>query len=126
MLAGSRRSRRTLRPSARIVDPDNTMNATPPTSITTASKRKAPASESSPPRRVVPRINTDSCDEHEGEAGATGTPCEVSEGEDTDETEKYEALQVMADADHQARRLVSLSWCSLLTSRGHLPSRLFM
>ena len=106
IIAGSRRSRRTLRPSARILDPDNAMNqhASSSTSAARASKRKAPVSM--PLHRVLQRVDSDSCGEDEGETDATSPsahpPCDTSEVEDISEvTDEYDALQVMADADHQ-------------------------
>jgi hypothetical protein len=99
MIAGSRRSGRAIRPSARILDPDNAMSAANPTSAA-SSKRKAPAS--SPLRRVAPRIDTDEDGSETDAAGLSVHPSsEVSEAEDLGEmTDKYEALQAMADTDH--------------------------
>ena len=74
------------------------------TSAARASKRKAPVSM--PLCRVLQRVDSDSCGEDEGETDATSpsahSPCNTSEVKDISEmTDKYDTLQVMADADHQ-------------------------
>jgi hypothetical protein len=114
MIAGSCCSCRTLQPSACILDPDNAMNqhATSSTPAARAFKQKAPASM--PLCRVLPRVDSDSCGEDEGETDATSPsahpPCDASEVEDCNEmTDEYDALQVIADADHQVRCMASFN-----------------
>jgi hypothetical protein len=116
MAAGSRRSARTLRPSARILDPNNAMNkpAAPSSAPTTLTrnpsanyKRKAPPSP--PSRRVALKVDTDSSndsgDEYNGDtsiAELSSQPCESSDAEQMEHwPNEYEVLQSMADADHQ-------------------------
>ena len=107
MVAGSRRSARALRPSARVLDPDNAMNKSASSSALNPSaangKRKAPPSP--PSRRIARKVDTDSGDECDAEtsiAELSSQPCESSDTEQTENgTNEYEALQSMADADHR-------------------------
>jgi len=111
MAAGSRRSGRAVRPSARIVDPDNAMNkpagsSSAPKSSVASYKRNAPPSP--PSRRITRKIDTDSSDEYDANDGDTSiaelsSQClESSDAEQTENgTDKYDTLQSMADTDHQ-------------------------
>jgi len=110
VVAGSRRSARALRPSARIRDPDNVMNnsassSSAPNPSAANGKRKAPPSL--PSRRIARKVDIDLGDECDAEYSFTAAASQPrSENSDTEpETEsgtnKYEALQSMADADHQ-------------------------
>ena len=131
MVAGSRRSARTLRPSARILDPNNTMNKPAPSSSTSYPsfpsvakyKQKAPPSPDSPPsRHIAHKVNTDSSDEHDGDTSLaelelSSQPCESSDAEQLEHwPNKYEVLQSMADTDHRVCHVALCSeYCDLLT-----------
>jgi hypothetical protein len=113
MGVGSRRSARTLRPSARVIDPDNAMNqgvsSTSELSATVA-KRKAAASLASVSRRVSRKIHVDTTDEDDsqsdGEESYSRLHLDDSDAEGLDNaTDEFDALQVMADADHEVRHI---------------------
>jgi hypothetical protein len=96
-LAGSRRSARSTRPSARAIDPDNAMNA--------PAKRKAsgPAPKRCVSRKIIaerpePQSDGESYDENYSEPARDATDVEESDGLEAGE---YDSLKTMADADHQ-------------------------
>ncbi|KAF8799820.1 hypothetical protein BYT27DRAFT_7217371 [Phlegmacium glaucopus] len=99
LVAGSRHSARTTRPSARILDPENAMNN---------QKRKA---KSTPSRRISCKVVITSEDEGEvpllltSDNDTTDTEAIDSDGEAHETaTAEFESLQAMADADHSAIR----------------------
>ena len=79
----------------------------------------APTSTISMPLcHVLPKVNADSC----GDATSLSAhPLnEVSEAEDTNERmDECEALQAMADADHEVCHMVSFTKCSLFNTIYH-------
>ena len=121
VVAGSRRSGRTMRPSTRLTDPDNAMNGprSSSNSVTTRTqngmtqKRKAASPASS--RRVIRRVVNS---EDEGEA-----PITDGEGGDTEALEsdaeatavEFEALQAMADVDHAVSVSAQDYWYTLMS-----------
>jgi hypothetical protein len=118
MVAGSRRSARTTRPSARIIDPDNAMNSGSRLSMTTI-KRKAP--DSIPLRRVSQKLLVDSNDGLASQIAANESSanessiCLLHDDSDVETdhaTDEFEALEAMAAADLKVC-LVSRAMCYL-------------
>lgn len=110
----SRCSACTVRPSARVLDPNNAMNR--PAASGSASKPpvanyKRKASPSPPSRRAVPKLDTISSDELEYKdntsvARLSSPPRNSSDtGQIENRTSEYEDLQAMADADHWVCRM---------------------
>ena len=106
VVASSRRSGRTMRPSTCLTDPDNAMNSpcSSSNSVSTRTqnsmtqKRKAASPASS--RCVIRRVVNS---EDEGEAPITdgeGGDTEAVESDAEATTVEFEALQAMADVDH--------------------------
>ena len=91
MVAGSRRSARALRPSARVLDPNNAMNKSASSSAlnpsTANGKRKAPPSP--PSRRIARKVDTDSGDECDAD---------TSIAELSSQPKLFEALQILKSA----------------------------
>jgi hypothetical protein len=113
IVAGSRRSGRAFRPSARVTDPDNAMNkGSSSTSVPSATiKRKAPVSV--PSRRVSQKICVGSDDGRASETDPDdSSACPPHDGSDTEGTDRatdeFDVLEAMADADHKVCCLVSL------------------
>lgn len=111
LVAGSRRSSRTSRPSNRVVDPDNVMNSAIGTSSTrkvATGKRKA--QNHKPACRVIQKtshVSGDSGDDRSDGEGPTSSRPSRGESTDVEETEgvlsgpEYALLKAMADADHE-------------------------
>jgi hypothetical protein len=105
-VAGSRRSARTSRPSARVTDPDNAMTGSGPSnrvpSTSVGEKRKAP--DSKPVRSVVRRVVADSDSEVQTDVDNDASHPTEPDPEDEDLAHRqgeFESLQAMADADHK-------------------------
>ncbi|KAJ6555452.1 hypothetical protein DFH09DRAFT_1318236 [Mycena vulgaris] len=108
IVAGSRRSTRTSRPSARLTDPNNAESSV---SSVIAGKRKATVVIVA--SHKVPRLSgsdsgaSDECDV-ESDADASGKAFDddaegengASEGQDAMDLQEYHAIKAMADADH--------------------------
>jgi hypothetical protein len=107
----SRRSNRSIRPSARITDPNNVMNnsglpanAQPSSSVRNLEKRKAP--DSMPTRRVVQKVIMDSESEcqTDGDDNSSRPTRASSEVRSIDGVHgEFEELQALADDNHQVR-----------------------
>lgn len=106
-VAGSRRSNRSTRPSARVIDPNNVMNNPSPSTKTHPSrsvgeKRKAPNLK--PARSVLRKVAAGSDSERETD-GDDDTSHPTKVGSETGNTEdvqdEFKTLQAMADNDHR-------------------------
>jgi hypothetical protein len=97
-VAGARRSARALRPSARMIDPDNA-------EASTSAGQKRSRKASIPTRRTSRKvIESDT----EPASERSGTPIATDAGEETEPgaAEDYAKLQLMADADHEVCRFL--------------------
>lgn len=101
IVAGSRRSTRKPRPSARLADPDNAEGST------SSGKRKlsaAPRSRKAAKisRTTVVQSSDDDEPASESDDAALGddTEADDTEGQDAMDVEQYNSIKVMADADH--------------------------
>jgi len=111
LVAGSRRSGRTARPSNRLVDPDNAMASVAGTSSPQSIPRKRKAPQLKPTCRVIRRTVYISGDEgnstsdYEDHAStmrpAQDEPTDTEEIEDASGNLEYTSLKAMADADHE-------------------------
>ncbi len=130
LIAGSRRSTRTSRPSQRVRDANEVSSlATGSTTAkpSTGTKRKAAVNLSpGPTRRVVNKAVVDSDDDDDGnDTEPAGYETELAEDEDPNDADiSSQSLQAMADADHEVRSLHTLveSFTDILPSRRSTPS----
>jgi hypothetical protein len=113
IVAGSRRSNRSTRPSARVTDPNNVMNKSSPStkaeSSSSASKKRK-ASHPKPSRHVVQKVITDSDSEQHTDCDDNAS--HPTQARETGKTEivqdEFEAIQEMADYDHQVCNRISI------------------
>jgi hypothetical protein len=130
LVAGSRHSARTSRPSQRVRDANEVPSlATGSTTAkpSTGTKRKAAVNLSpGPTRRVVNKAVVELDDDNDGnDTEPDGYKTEPAEDEDPNDADiSSQSLQAMADADHKVRSLRSLveSFTDILPSRCSTPS----
>ena len=110
IVAGSRRSTRTSRPSQRVREANDAPSLAS-ASTSARSKRKAAVNLSpAPGRRTVHKVVIDSDDEHDGnETEPDGNETEPAADEDANDADvSSQSLQAMADADHEVRSFLAL------------------
>jgi hypothetical protein len=112
IIAGTRRSTRTSRPSQRVREANETPLATSSTSgsaqpfTASGTKRKAPVNLSpAPARRLATKVVVASDDDHDEQDGYETEPAEDDDANDADVSSQ--SLQAMADADHKVKSYIS-------------------
>jgi hypothetical protein len=119
-----RRSGRAIRPSNRVVDPDNAMNFATQSKVVTG-KRKAPNQTESPRRVIQKAIHTiaeSGNPDKDNSDGEDHTPSRSMRGELTDiaiedamSEQEYLSLKAMGDADHEVSGSLTTNFITLLT-----------
>ena len=113
LIAGSRRSTRTSRPSQRVreanEEPSLSTGSTTAKPSTGTKRRAAEHLSPAPRRRVFDKAVVDSDDDHRNNTEPDGNETEPADDEEANDADiSSQSLQAMANADHEVRSLCTL------------------